>query len=289
MTIADYPFHVNKWPKTIIYPDDYDGGESLSLSWDLGSVAEPDKKKVIKAWTAKLRTLQHLKRLKLWTHVTQPMFEAACELAQLEVLQIKWSNIHDLDAIRRLQNLRALSIGSSTRVKSIEPLAGLQSLKLLEIENFKLITDFSPLTRLTGLESLAVMGSMWSRQAIASLQPFASMTWLSALAIDTSSITSLRPLGGLKGLLELGVGGRLPFEEYAWLSAKLPGTQCKWFAPFYDLAGSGYSVCKSCQRDSMVMLTGKGKPVLCKHCDSAKVEKHVELFNAARATAQSDA
>lgn len=289
MTTNEYPFHVSRWPKAIIHPEDYDGGESLSLSWDLGAVDEGVKKKVIKAWTTKLPTLQHLKRLKLWTHVTQPVFDAACELTQLEVFQVKWSNIQDLGAISALRHLQALSIGSSTRVKSIEPLSGLRSLKLLELENFKSILDFSPLVKLEGLESLAVTGSMWSRQAIASLEPFAAMTWLSSLAIDTSSVTSLRPLARLKGLRELGVGGRLPFEEYAWLSAKLPDTECRWFDPFYELAGSGYSACKSCGLDSMVMLTGKGKPILCKHCDSAKVGRHVQLFNAARVAAANEA
>ncbi|MEQ1636808.1 MAG: hypothetical protein ABL903_08940 [Methylococcales bacterium] len=288
MTVTDSPFHVSRWPKAIIHPDDYDGGDTLSLTWDLGSVDESVKKKAINAWTVRLPTLTHLKRLQLWTHVTQPVFNAACELQQLEVFQIKWSNIQDLEAISGLQSLRALSIGSSTRVKSIEPIGALQSLTLLELENLKSISNFSPLRRLKALKSLAVTGSMWSRQAIESLDPFASMTWLTSLAIDTSSVSSLRPLSWLVRLRELGLGGRLPFEEYAWLSAMLPNTECRWFAPFYDLVASGYGACKSCHRDSMVMLTGKGKPVLCKHCDAAKVAKHVALFEAARASARSD-
>lgn len=288
MTPTNYYTCLGGWPKSIIFPSEYDGSESLRLSWDLGRVDELEKKKVIKEWIMKLPTLQHLKRLSLWTHVTQPLFDAACELRQLEVLEIKLSNARNLEAITRLQNLHALTIGSSTRVKSIEPLATLQSLKVLEIENFKAISDFAPLTKLTGLEDLAVTGSMWARQAIASLEPFAAMTWLSSLVVDTSGITSLRPLGRLKGLRKLGVGGRLPFEEYAWLSSKLPNTECQWFAPYIDMSAKGYSACKSCKQDSMVMLSGKGKPVLCKHCDSAKVEKHVVLFNATRAAALSD-
>lgn len=115
------------------------------------------------------------------------------------------------------------------------------------------------------------------------------MTWLSSLAIDTSSVTSLRALSKLTGLKELNVGGKLPFEEYAWLAAKLPNTQCRWFMPYCELAGSGYSHCKTCQQDSMVMLTGKGKPVLCKHCDAVKVDKHAAAFNTVRAAAQNQA
>lgn len=288
MTDDNYPFHVRQWPRSIAAPldaGDSMGGEALSLSWDLGAVSEAEKKQITKAWVHTLPTLRHLKRLRLWTHVTQPVFEAACQLRQLEVLQIKWSNVRDLSAISGLQQLRALSIGSSTKVPSIEPLIQLQQLKLLELENFKSITDFSPLVLLTSLDSLAITGSMWSSQAIESLEPFGQMTWLRTLSLDTSSVSSLKPLARLKNLRELGLGGRLPFEEYAWLSAQLPTTACRWFAPFYEMAGSGYSRCVTCQQDSMVMLTGRGKPVVCRHCDAQKVAKHVAAYLLAKARA----
>lgn len=280
-----YPFHSRQWPAAIAKPEAYNGGNALCLSWDLGSVAESEKKKRIQQWVAMLPTLSHVKRLQLWSHVTQPLFDAACAIRGLEVLQIKWSNIQHLDAIAGLANLRALSVGSSTRIKSIEPLSSLTSLELLEIENFKLIDDFSPLTRLTGLESLAVTGSMWSRQDVGSLEPFAAMTWLRSLAVDTSKITSLKPLARLQGLRHLSIGGRLAYQEYACLSAQLPHTECRWFTPFYALQGRGYSVCKICKQDSMVMVTGRGKPTLCCHCDADKLGQHVRLFNEARATA----
>jgi hypothetical protein len=280
---AAYPFHVNQWPRMVKAPEDIDAvGEALSISWDLGDITEADKKRITKGWVQRLPTLHGLRRLRIWNHVTQPVFDAACQLTQLEVLQIKWSNVQDLGAIAGLKHLRALSIGSSTRVQSIEPLAQLSALELLEIENFKALTDFSPLTRLKALRSLSVTGSMWSRQAIESLEPFAQMTGLDELYLDTSSVRSLRPLAALKGLKELGVGGRLPMEEYAWLSARLPHTQCRWFQPYFELAGTGYTECKRCGRDSMVMLTGKGKPTLCKHCDEIKVSKHVEQYERAR-------
>lgn len=283
MSFAEYPFHVSRWPRSVIHPHEYDGGEFLSLSWDLGSVVdEAEKKRVIKAWIGALPGLRNLRGLRVWSHVTQPLFDALCQLDQLEVLQLKWSNVRDLGRITALQRLRALSIGSSTRVQSIEPLADLLSLELLEIENFKLITDFSPLTRLVNLASLAVTGSMWSRQAVGSLEPFAAMTWLTSLALDTSSVSSIQALGALKGLRHLDLGGRLPYEEYARLSAQLPDTECRWFAPYLELAESGFSPCKRCGQPSMLMLTGKGKPILCRHCDAAKLDKHVRQFNLAR-------
>lgn len=282
----DNPFHSRHWPRSIVAPQDYDGSDVLSLDWDLGDLTESEKKKLIKAWIARLPELQHLKRLRLWCRVSQPLFEAACSLKQLQVLQIKWSGIQRLDAIASLPQLTALSLGSSTQVESVEPLSQLSELRVLEIENLKRISDFAPLAKLRKLQSLAVTGSMWSRQTIGSLEPFATMTWLSELYIDTAQVDSLRPLASLTGLRELGLGGRLPYQEYAWLSARLPDTTCRWFAPYYALKDSGIGYCKGCGGDSMVMLTGKGKPSLCLACDKPQVEKHVALFRAAQQAAK---
>ncbi|WJN61119.1 hypothetical protein [Pseudomonas sp. SO81] len=283
--VTDKPFHTSRWPKSITHADQYESGTTLSLSWDLGDISDSEKKRVIAAWVKALPSLSHLTHLRVWSRVTQPLFDAICELSNLQVLQIKWSNVCRLDAIRNLSALKALSIGSSTQVESIAPLTALQSLELLEIENFKLITDFSPLVDLRSLRHLSVSGSMWSKQAAASLEPFGQMTWLSSLCVDTSNVKSLRALEPLANLKSLGIGGRLPYDEYAWLSAKLPNTECQWFQPYLDLSESGYSPCASCGEKSMVMVTGKGKPVLCRHCDDAKLTKHVGLFEQARAAA----
>ncbi|MBI1772458.1 MAG: hypothetical protein HYR68_08965 [Burkholderiales bacterium] len=276
---------VMTWPRSIIYPDAYDGGETLALHWDLGAVPDNEKKKVIQIWSAKLPELTNVRRLNLWTHVTQPVFDAACKMPALEHLQIKWSNLKSLRGIEQLQNLRRLNIGSSAKIESLDPLRKLSQLKVLDIENFKLISDFSPLLDLTTLESLSVTGSMWSRQNLGSIEPFTEMTWLKSLCIDTSHIASIKALASLKGLQYLGVGGRLPMEEYAWLSAKLPNTQCKWFFPYLNFSALGAGPCEKCKTGSKLMLTGKGARVLCEVCDKAKIEKYEASFVAAKAAA----
>jgi hypothetical protein len=285
----DSPHHIRAWPKSIVHPDEHDSGTTLSVDWDLGRIPEKEKKKVIGSWVRALPSFRNLTHLRVWSHVTQPLFNAVCELPNLEALQLKWSNVRSLDAVTKLRALKALSIGSSTRIESIAPLAELPFLELLEIENFKLITDFSPLVSLRSLRDLSVTGSMWSKQAVESLAPFAQMTWLSSLRIDTSSVKSLRALESLKALKSLGIGGRLPTEEYAWLSTKLPNTECRWFQPYFDLSNFGGSPCKSCGESSMVMVTGRGKPVLCRHCDQVALEKYVRQFEQACAEARTSA
>ncbi len=286
MAISLYSIHSGIWPKSIIYPKDYDGGESLCLDWDLGKVDDAEKKKVINSWVSILPTLKNLRHLNLWSNVNQPLFDAICKVHQLDTLQIKMSNVKTITAIGELTAIRSLTMGSSTKVESIEPLTDLATLKLLDIENFKLIESFAPLTSMKGLEVLAVTGSMWSKQAIASLEPFGEMTWLTYLALDVSGASSLRPLGNLKNLKELGIGGRLPYEEYAWLAGKLPNANCRWFLPYVELVASGIGRCKRCKHESMVMVTGRGKPALCRRCDAAELEKHVDLFNQVLASAR---
>lgn len=272
------PFHVSNWPRPILDPADYQGGDRLCIAYDLGRLTDKEKKDAIKQWCVRLPELQGVRWLNIWSHVTPPIFEAACRIGNLECLQLKWSNVRHLDPIRNLTNLRYLFIGSSTKVESVEPLAALRTLQVLHIENFKRVTDFSPLSHLADLQSLAVIGSMWTRQRLGSLKPFAQMTWLKSLALDTAYVESILPLANLRNLEHLGLGGRLPTHEYAWLAAKLPDTKCRWFAPFIDLATTGIGRCTRCNRESKVMLTGRPTAVVCRFCDAARVKKREAQF-----------
>jgi len=284
-----YPFHISHWPRSIVEPAEYQGGERLNLSWDLGRVDEKQKKAVIKAWCAELPKMRQVRWLNLWTHVTAPLFEAVCRMPNLECMQIKWSNLKSLEGIQNLAQLRYLAIGSSTKITSIEPLTALTRLRLLSIENFKLISDFAPLRKLTALEYLAVSGSMWTNQKVASLEPFAQMDGLKSLFVDTSAIDSLSPLARLRGLRRLNLPGNLPMVEYARLAARMPETECRWFAPWLDLAQSGIGRCEECKGDTKVMITGKGGGVLCRVCQQARVQKHEAAYIAAYEIARAQA
>lgn len=282
------PLHTSNWPRPIVFPEDYDGGPNLQLNWDLGRVDDADKRKAVRQWIARFPALPQLRRLYLWSHVNQSLFDAVCGSGRLECLVIKWSSIRRLDAIRNQEHLRWLALGSSTRLESLQPLTALARLTHLELENLKKIEDFAPLTALRSLESLAVTGSMWTRQKVGSLQPFGEMTWLRALAVDTTHVESLRPLARLRNLESLGIGGRLPMQEYAWLSAKLPHTRCQWFAPWLDLSGSGLGPCRRCGRDTQVMPTGRGSRVICRYCDADRVRAHEQAFARAQQAARED-
>lgn len=280
------PLHVDFWPAPTRHPDAYVPGERLALAWDPEVRTSAQQKKLLDAWIARLPTLRDVRHLRIPWQVNQALFDAVCSMRGLHTLRIKWSSVRRLDRIAELASLQVLSLGSSTKVESIEPLAQLTSLQVLELENLKRISDFTPLVRLTSLRSLTVTGSMWTRQAVDSLDPFARMTWLESLAVDTSHVRSLRPLAALRNLKSLRLGGRLPYTEYAWLAARLPATECQWFAPYLELS---FGACDKCRRETRVMVTGRGKPVLCRHCDAAKLARHVAMFELARLSALAEA
>lgn len=224
----------------------------------------------------------------LWFHskVSQRLFDAACEMRGLEGLYVKWSSIDSIENLPKLRQLKYLYIGSSPGIVSIAPLTHMLNLRWLELENLKKISDFSPLTALTSLTGLAITGSMWSKQKIETLKPISTLRSLTWLAVDKASDESLKPLANLTALEWLGLPNRYPMEEFAHLSTNLPQTECAKFRPYAALAGVQ---CKKCMSETMLMLTGKGKPFLCANCDLEKLERHVAEFNRCVAAAASGA
>jgi hypothetical protein len=255
---------------------DYDGSDRLNVVCTQTELPASAQKKLVDEWCDVLPMLHNVKFLWFHSKVMPKLFDAACEMRGLEGLYLKWSSIESIENLPNLRQLKYLYIGSSPGVVSIEPLARMPQLWWLELENLKRISDFSPLTALTKLTGLAVTGSMWTKQKIETLKPISTLHSLTWLAVDKASDESLEPLANLSALEWLGLPNRYPMEEFAKLSTKLSRTDCKWFRPYVALTGIH---CRKCKSATMLMLTGKGKPILCAHCDLEKLERHVAEFN----------
>jgi hypothetical protein len=107
------------------------------------------QKKLTEAWCALLPELPDVKTLWFNSRVNQPLFEAACEMENLEGLYVKWSGIKSIASLPKLKKLKYLHIGSSAQVESMEPLREMTGLQALEIENFKKIRKLDPIAELT--------------------------------------------------------------------------------------------------------------------------------------------
>lgn len=198
----------------------------------------------------------------------------------LEALYIENLKTDDLSTLQRMPHLRALHLDSCGKVESLENVAAIPQLEVLAVIHFKRIRDLSPLSTLMNLRSLAVAGSLWTRMNVESFSPLATLTRLTELHLTNIKAKdgSLQPLQKLRGLHTLELANFYPMEEFAALSAVLRRTDCTWFQPHIRF---DQGQCKKCGEHSMLMLTGKGKPMACRQCDATRIARQLREWERA--------
>lgn len=182
-----------------------------------------------------------------------------------------------IDVLRDLGELVVFSLDSAPRLASLEEIPPFEFLKGLAIINAPKVGSLGPLRERSGLEALAVSGGMWSRMTVDTLKPLRGLTALRYLHLQNVKVldASLEPLEGLTELRTLDLPNFYPVEQFARLASRLKQTACMWFSPAADLPNVR---CRHCGEMSMVVLTGKGLPTLCKRCDDRRVKEHADFF-----------
>lgn len=212
-------------PDSITYPREYKGQTKVNIACtQVLEISATEQKKLIKQWVDFLPTCQDIEMLWFTTQTTQQLFDSACKLKKLEGLNVKWSNIKNLNNITTLTNLKYLSIGSSSQIESIIPLAEMIQLEVLRIENFKKISDYSPLRTLTNLQFFSIEGGMYTKQKVDTFEPFSNLTnliYFSAIMINCAD-KRIDPLLKLKKLKTINWPFDLTANEMDRLSKELP-------------------------------------------------------------------
>jgi Leucine-rich repeat (LRR) protein len=213
----------NHPPKGITLVEDYRNSEKLNLVITQLDTEKKHENKIIDTWCKKLPELSEIKYLWFSSRVNQKIFDAVCQLSNIEGLYIKWSGVKNIDSIQNLNKLRYLWLGSSAQVEDIEALGKLSNLITLELENFKKISDFSIVSNIRKLEGLGLNGSTWTPQKINTLEPIKHLTELKYLSAINSKILdkSFEPILSLKKLVRFSVSWNYPSEEFEKLR-KLP-------------------------------------------------------------------
>lgn len=223
--------------------------------------------------------LANLKRLKaLWCfNINENDLESICNCNSLESLFIEDIKMENLDILKKLNHLKILGLETCPKVSSLEAVRNLQ-LFGLSISHFKNVHDLTPLAGLTSLRALAVSGSMYTRMEVRTFKPLAELQGLEFLHLTNIKPDdgTIKPLGGLSMLRQLDIANFYPTCEFAWLSQRLQSTECSWFKPYTDV---NYMDCTKCGESTMVMLTGKRKPTVCKDCDKHTLEKHIREWD----------
>lgn len=275
-------------PPAIQQPDDYDGGERLSLAITQTSLKPPAQRALVQQWCELLPMLGKVRTLWLQSKVTQEIFAAACAMPALRGLYIKWSSIDDLSPLAQLRKLSHFHLGGAPSAAPLDVLALLPDLMDLEISNVRAAGELSFLRELTQLRALSLSGDSNSIKPlkIDTLEPLAGLHELERLALTTVQVRDgrLSPLAGLPKLKHLHLANQFPMEEVARLAGRRPDVQCALFEP--EAGPVNWLACKTCKRKSMHMLTGKGKPWLCDTCDAARLARHIADFRAMAAAAK---
>ena len=209
-----------------------------------------------------------------------PILTSCTQLSDLYLEQLSTSDLRFVEAFEQLNILR---LDGATRVTDLRPLARFKTLRGLGIQHFPRLQTLEPLAELTGLISLEVSGSVWTRMSVESLEPFGRLTSLRFLALTNLEARDalLAPLARLTSLEELSLANFYPAEEMARLSAALPATSCDWFRPFLVV---GWQSCKVCGGE-LLMPTGKGKRTFCAQCNPLRREKLEVEWNGLRRSA----
>jgi hypothetical protein len=189
------------WPPiAIVHPDALLSGDRLNIACTQTGLPARQQRAIIAAWCDILPTLTGLRFLWFSSRVPQPLFEAACRVAGLEGLYIKWSGITDLSGLRASAALRCFHLGQSSMLSSIEPLADQRHLRWLGLERLARIEELRPIGNLRGLEGLLLEGSMATTWRVHSLAPVGRLLRLRYLSIANLRATD----GSLEALFSLG-------------------------------------------------------------------------------------
>ncbi len=212
-------------PATIRTPEQFTGGERLCVACTQTDLSSSAQNRLVKQWCGVLPTLKGVKHLWLNSRAPQRLFDAACQVPELEGLWLKWSGVKSLEALTLSRSLRALHMGSSTGVRSIDVLSQMSGLRWLGLENLKLITSLDPLRNLKELVGLAVEGSMWSTQHVDSLRPIGDLVELRFLSLVNlrSRDKTLEPLFRLNKLEALQAATWWNEAELEELRRRNPG------------------------------------------------------------------
>jgi hypothetical protein len=275
-------------PATIRHPQDYLGGEGLSIACTQLDLPARQQKALVADWCQALPTLTQVRTLWFHSRVPQELFDAACRLPGLQSLWIKWSGIQHLDALtQRAGSLQQLYLGASASVQSLAPLAGLRGLQWLQLSGIGKVPSLDFCRSLPQLVGLGYTGGDGKPITVPSFEPLAELRqlqWLHLGAVRAAD-GSLRPLGGLDQLRWLGVANAFDVAQFAWLSTRLPHTLCDWLAPYHRAHRSLFP-CRTCKANWRVMTSGKGSKLLCPSCDAPRLAKAVLAFQDAAQAAR---
>jgi len=146
-------------PKIITYVDDYGGQIDLRLKCTQLDLTRNQSKKVLAEW-CEFVPHSEVRTLYLYSRVPQVLFEAICQIPNLEGFFIKWSgnSIEDFSVLPQLDNLKRLYISTCTNLDDLTDISKLTKMEWLELHSLTSVSNIEPLRTLVNLKGLIYSG-----------------------------------------------------------------------------------------------------------------------------------
>lgn len=271
----DWRFGGEENTKTIHYVSEYDGSDKLNLACTQLDLPAKRKREVINEWCAFLPTLKNLKRLCFFSKVNQDLFDAACEIQNLDSLFIKWSDIESFQNLAKLTNLKRLYIASSTHLKDLNFMGFTKSIEWLELHELKNLKELNGIELVPNLKGFIISAGMFGKQKLKDFEPLSNLSNLEYLGLSSTYAQSenLSPLCQLKKLKYLELPIYYPMLEYAKIVKQLPN--CNHGIKAYRETGFN---CKNCDSKTVTPMK-KGGREFCPKCNHQKFVDLIQEFD----------
>jgi hypothetical protein len=204
----------------------------------------------------------------------QQQLEKLCSYIQVGTIYFQAIRIHDFSPLLSQSKLTNLAVDGDPKLLDLSSIGKLTSLKTLILVDTLKPHDLSPLSNLTNLTALQIAGGMWNDIKVDNLDPISQLPNLTELRLIFVKVANggLHPLAKCRFLKYLEFTNTYPREEFAYLAAHLPNTECNSFAPWYHIE-------PSVQFDEKdIEVTGKRKPHLNSQTDQKLMEKYSKEF-----------
>lgn len=189
-------------------------------------------------------------------------------------IQFYEMRVDDLSVLDSFDRLESLSIKWNTKVTDIEALSKHQGLKDLILDDTPKVCSLEPISKLKNLLHFEFGGGIWNNNSLDNLSPISELNALESLILNSIRVKdgSLRPIAKCQNLKYLEVCNRFKTEEYAYLAAHLPNTECDMFKAYVELHHSFGS--------DNIMVVGSRKPFLNPDKDKDRIKKYDDKFAA---------
>jgi hypothetical protein len=210
----------------------------VTLAMDLIGATIKYRKQLEAEWIAALPTLDQVTHLSVRHRVSQPYFEAICEMKNLEHLHFWTAQIEDIASIGKLRKLRSVRLFSFNRLTDLSPIAGLKQLTHLSIDNSFHIASYDCIGKMTALVGLSLGGDMASPKTLrlASLRPFTTLKKLKHLDLPFTTVVdqSYDSVLEMPSLERFDTTARMPKPLRERIKAEHPKLEAGFFMDWDD-------------------------------------------------------